>query len=94
MFKFKMIYGVLLCSVLALAALLISKYIPIGMVTLAIILGIIIGNTLKLSVTFQQGITYSEKNIPAFQNLGLWLMLMMGLVLGLLFIRKEYILHK
>lgn len=66
MFKFKMIYGVLLCSVLALAALLISKYIPIGMVTLAIILGIIIGNTLKLSVTFQQGITYSEKNILSF----------------------------
>jgi hypothetical protein len=38
--------------------------------------------------------TYSENNIPVFQNLGLWLMLMMGLVSGLFFLRKEFVKHK
>ena len=41
-----------------------------------------------------EGEAYTENNIPVFQNIGLWLMLMTSLVLGALFIRREYRLDK
>ena len=46
--------------------MLFSEYIPIGSVVIAIIIGIIIGNTAKIGDRFQKGITFSEKQILSF----------------------------
>ena len=53
--------GIILCSLIGFLALWLSVYIPIGSITLAIILGIIIGNALNLGAHFKSGINYSEK---------------------------------
>ncbi len=55
--------GVALCILIGAAGFLLGKYIPIGSVTLAIIIGIIIGNARKPGERFRQGITFSEKKI-------------------------------
>ncbi len=56
-------YGVGLCAVMAVTAIFISSYIPIGSVTIAIILGIIIGNGARLNKALETGINYSGKQI-------------------------------
>jgi len=61
-----MIYGIALTLVIAVIAFLLSSYIAIGSVAIAIILGIIIANTIKLDSKYSSGITYSEKSILAF----------------------------
>ena len=59
-------YGVGLTIVIAIVAYFLSSYIAIGSVAIAIILGIILANSIKLSSKFSKGITYSEKSILAF----------------------------
>lgn len=56
-------YGIILCALIALIATLFSKYIIIGSVAIAIILGAIIGNTFPLSSKFDIGITFAEKTL-------------------------------
>ena len=62
----KVIYGIVLCIVIGLLAIFTSMYINVGSVSIAIVLGLIIGNTFKPGEIFQKGITYSEKQILSF----------------------------
>ena len=65
--NFKQIaYGVVLCTLMGVIALFLSTYFPIGAVSIAIILGIVVGNLIKPGETFRKGITYSERHILAF----------------------------
>lgn len=65
--NFKQIaYGVVLCTLMGVLALFLSTYFPIGAVSIAIILGIVVGNLIKPGETFRKGITYSERHILAF----------------------------
>ncbi|TLP37533.1 YeiH family protein [Arcobacter arenosus] len=59
------IYGILLSILVAFFAFFLSSYIPIGSVAIAIILGAIVGNLIKLPSKFNSGITFSEKTILA-----------------------------
>lgn len=58
--------GVFLCIGIALLSFVVSKQIPIGSVAIAIVLGIIIGNSTKFWKKAQKGITFSEKHILSF----------------------------
>ena len=58
-------YGIILCILVASAAMFLSEYIVIGSIAIAIILGALIGNTVTLSSKFTPGITYSEKTLLA-----------------------------
>ncbi len=59
----QIIFGIFYCVLIAIAALFLSLYIPIGAVAIAIILGIIIGNLFKPGDKFNKGINFSEKHI-------------------------------
>jgi uncharacterized integral membrane protein (TIGR00698 family) len=56
-------YGVGLCATIGVAAKLLSNAIPIGSVTIAILLGIVVGNGVNLDGRYNQGITFSEKQL-------------------------------
>ena len=63
----KVIPGLLLTVLIALCAKITSSYIQaIGAVSIAIILGILAGNTIKLSDKFNKGIAFSEKNLLTY----------------------------
>ena len=62
----KSIYGIILCITIAAISLFVSKYVNIGSVTIAIVIGFILGNTVKPGEIFQKGILYSEKHILSF----------------------------
>ena len=62
----KNIQGVLLSLFIGLIALFLSNFVPLGAVALAIIVGAVIGNTVKLKDKYNHGITYSEKKILGF----------------------------
>ena len=66
MIKLRSAYGIILCIAIALISLFLSKYINIGSVSIAIVLGLIIGNTINPGDIFQEGITYSEKHVLSF----------------------------
>ncbi len=59
-------YGIVLCFIIGIMAQLISVYIPIGAVTIAIVLGIVLGNSIIHGEIFEKGIAYSEKQILQF----------------------------
>ncbi|MGB6329024.1 MAG: putative sulfate exporter family transporter [Halarcobacter sp.] len=59
------IYGLVLTTSISLLAMLLSKYIALGSVTLAIILGTILGNTVRIPKKFNSGISFSEKALLA-----------------------------
>jgi len=61
-----MIYGIILTTIIAIVSFFLASFIPIGSVAIAIIIGIIVANSLKISTKFNSGITYSEKSILAF----------------------------
>ena len=61
-----MLKGISLSFVLALVAYFLSFYISIGSVAIAIILGIVYSNTVKIPSAYNSGITYAEKSILAF----------------------------
>ena len=62
----KKLHGILLSSLIGFSAVLLSSVIPVGAVALAIIVGAVVGNTVKLKDKYSSGITYSEKTILAF----------------------------
>jgi uncharacterized integral membrane protein (TIGR00698 family) len=64
--KFKHLNGLLICIFIAILSILLSSFIPIGSVAIAIILGIFIGNIVNLNDSFQKGISFSEKHILSF----------------------------
>lgn len=76
------IYGIILCVAIAVSALILSPYIPIGAVAIAIVLGIIIGNLLKPDKKFNKGISFSEKHILSFA------IALMGVNLNFLILQK------
>lgn len=57
--------GILLCLAIAIPSILFHQYVyrPISPVTVAIILGLIINNSMKLPVVFKEGIGFSLKKI-------------------------------
>lgn len=59
------LYGIILSVIVALIAINLSGFIPIGSVAIAIILGAIIGNSIKIPPKFNSGITFSEKTLLA-----------------------------
>ena len=61
-----MLQGIALSLVLAVFALAFSTFIPLGAVVIAIILGMLLANIVKLPKSFAPGITYAEKSILAF----------------------------
>ena len=56
-------YGLVLCIIIGIAALLLSAYIPLGAITMSILLGVVIGNIIKPGKIFDEGIAISEKHI-------------------------------
>ncbi len=62
----KVTYGVALCAVIGLVSFFLSGYISIGTVSLAIIIGIIVGNIAKPGARYNSGITFSEKKVLSF----------------------------
>jgi len=56
-------YGLILCILIGIIALFLGDYTPLGAVTVAIVLGIVIGNLAKLGKRFEKGIKFSEKQI-------------------------------
>jgi len=58
--------GIALTVVIGIVAIFLSQFISIGSVALAIILGVILANSINLHNSFAPGITYSEKKILAF----------------------------
>jgi uncharacterized integral membrane protein (TIGR00698 family) len=71
----KIIPGLLLSILIAVIATLLSTYISIGSVTIAIILGIVVRTIKEPSPAFTAGITFSEKSV-----LG-WAIMLMGIKL-------------
>lgn len=59
------IYGIFLSLCVALLAIFLSNFILVGSVAIAIILGAVFGNSIKIPSKFDNGITYSEKTILA-----------------------------
>lgn len=59
------LYGIILSIIVALLAMSLSGLIPIGSVAIAIILGAILGNSIKIPNKFNSGITFSEKTLLA-----------------------------
>lgn len=56
-------YGLVLCIIIGIAALLLSAYIPLGAITISILMGVVIGNIIKPGKIFEKGIAISEKHI-------------------------------
>ncbi len=59
----KQIKGLSITVLIAIVAVVLSVFIPIGAVTLGIVFGVIIGNIFTLNSSFSSGIRFSEKNI-------------------------------
>ncbi len=62
----KNIYGITLAIGIGVLALVLAEILPIGAVALAIVIGAVIGNTVKLKDKYTPGITYSEKKLLGF----------------------------
>jgi len=75
-------YGIILCMILSGTAVFLSSFVHLGAVTIAIILGIILGNTAKPGKLFEKGISFCEKHILAFA------IALMGINLNFLILKK------
>ena len=62
----KNLHGIGLSILIGVIAIILSKFIPVGSVALAIIVGAIIGNTVTINGRYNAGIGYSEKTLLAF----------------------------
>jgi uncharacterized integral membrane protein (TIGR00698 family) len=73
-----------LCAVIAIVAALSAKYIPyLGGVTLAIIIGIILRNSVKIPDKYGSGFNYAEKSILPLAIALLGVQLDLNLLIGL-----------
>ncbi|MGK7912360.1 MAG: YeiH family protein [Synechococcus sp.] len=55
------LYGVYLCVAIAVISKLLSFYLPLGSVAIALILGIVVGNSVAIGEGLKPGIMFSEK---------------------------------
>lgn len=62
---YDLIYGIGLSVFLAFLAFLLDRYIPIGSAVIAIILGVIVSNSIQLPTQYNKGIGFSEKTLLA-----------------------------
>lgn len=62
----KYIKGLSLVVLVSVIAFLLSKFVLIGAVAIAIILGIVVGNTIKFNESYNSGITYAEKTLLGY----------------------------
>lgn len=88
----KIIPGFIMCSLIAYIGTLLGGYFPkVGGASFAIILGIVVGNTLAKSEIFAEGSAFSESNLLSYSivllggTLSIWNVLNVG-VRGLSFI--------
>lgn len=58
--------GLLAAIGVSIAAFFLAKFIVVGSVALAIIIGIVVGNTVRLNESFNDGLTYAEKSLLAY----------------------------
>ncbi|MCI0501642.1 MAG: putative sulfate exporter family transporter, partial [Epsilonproteobacteria bacterium] len=63
--RYDLICGVGLSVFLAFIAFVLDKYIPIGSAVIAIILGVIVSNSIHLPTQYNKGIGFSEKTLLA-----------------------------
>ncbi len=73
--RFEVLYGILFCIIVAGTAHFLSRYIPIGGVSIAILLGVLLNNLVSLPSGFKSGIGFSEKKVLA------WAISLMGVSL-------------
>ncbi len=88
----KIVPGFIMCSMIAYIGTLLGGYFPkVGGASFAIILGIVVGNTLAKSEIFAEGSAFSESNLLSYSivllggTLSIWNVLNVG-VRGLSFI--------
>lgn len=62
----KYLHGLLLSLFVAITALVISNFLPLGSVAIAIIIGAIVGNIFTLDKKYNSGIGYAEKTLLAY----------------------------
>jgi len=62
----KYIKGLSVVIVISAIAFLVSKFVVIGAVAIAIILGIVVGNIIKFNESYSSGITYAEKTLLGY----------------------------
>ncbi len=93
----KYIYGLLLSILIAFIAYFLAKVVPIGGVTISIIIGIVVANVFKVPSSCNVGIDYSEKIILSFAialmgiNLDFTILASLGLKTIILIIISIYI---
>ncbi len=58
-------YGIFLSSFIGICAFFLSSFLPLGAVAVAIILGAILSNSIKISPKFDKGVSFSEKTLLA-----------------------------
>jgi len=63
---YKYIKGLSVAIGISIVAYFLSKFILIGSVAIAIILGIIIGNVINFNESYNKGITYAEKTLLGY----------------------------
>lgn len=61
--RFQILYGIIFCVLIAFLAKFLNHYLKIGSVTLAILLGILLSNLIKLPSLLKSGIAFSEKKL-------------------------------
>lgn len=59
-------YGIGLSTLIAAIAFFVGSFVSIGSAVIAILIGILIANSIKIPHEYNKGITYSEKTILAF----------------------------
>ena len=57
--------GIGLCLFIAIISLFLNNHIPVGSITISILLGILIGNVVRLNKRFDAGIKFCEKHFLA-----------------------------
>ena len=62
----KYIKGLSIAIGVSILAFFLAKFILIGSVAIAIILGIVIGNVVKFDESYNTGITYAEKTLLGY----------------------------
>ena len=62
----KYINGLALSIVISISAITLANFLPVGAVAIAIILGIIVGNTYNLSKDYDKGIDFAQKSLLGF----------------------------
>lgn len=57
------LYGIILCVMIGVVAHVLSVYLSVASVAIAILIGLIVGNSVQLGERFKPGITFSERRV-------------------------------